>query len=124
MVAEDNEVNQKFALRALTKAGHTSVVANNGREAVEAFGNEQFDVILMDVQMPEMDGYEATAAIRELEAAAGTTIPIIALTAHAMKGDREKCLAAGMDGYVTKPVKAKALLAEIGRVTSPSENVA
>ncbi|MGR9088941.1 MAG: response regulator, partial [Gammaproteobacteria bacterium] len=124
LVAEDNEVNQKFALRALTKAGHTSVVANNGREAVEAFGNEQFDVILMDVQMPEMDGYEATAAIRELEAAAGTTIPIIALTAHAMKGDREKCLAAGMDGYVTKPVKAKALLAEIGRVTSPSENVA
>jgi CheY-like chemotaxis protein len=124
LIAEDNEVNQKFALRALKKAGHTATVANNGLKAVEAFANERFDLILMDVQMPEMDGYEATAAIRAREADSGTAIPIIALTAHAMKGDRERCFAAGMNGYVTKPVKTKALLAEIARVTAPSESVA
>lgn len=122
LVAEDNEVNQKFAVRVLKKAGHASTIANNGREAVEAFANGEFDVILMDVQMPEMDGYEATAAIREHEMTTGTTIPIIALTAHAMKGDREKCVAAGMNGYVTKPVKTKTLLAEIDRVMTPSES--
>jgi CheY-like chemotaxis protein len=124
LIAEDNEVNQKFALRALKKAGHTATVADNGLKAVEAFANERFDLILMDVQMPEMDGYEATAAIRAREADSGTAIPIIALTAHAMKGDRERCFAAGMNGYVTKPVKTKALLAEIARVTAPSESVA
>jgi len=124
LIAEDNEVNQKFAVRALKKAGHTSTIANNGLEAVEAFEREDYDVILMDVQMPEMDGYEATAAIRERESATGTTIPIIALTAHAMKGDREKCFAAGMNGYVTKPVKSKALLAEIARLVEADESVA
>ena len=112
LLAEDNEVNQKFALRVLDKAGHITTVVNNGREAVDAMGDNKFDVILMDVQMPEMDGYEATAEIRRLEQQAGTHIPIIALTAHAMKGDREKCLEAGMDGYITKPIKSKTLMAE------------
>jgi signal transduction histidine kinase/DNA-binding response OmpR family regulator len=116
LLAEDNKVNQKFALRVLDKAGHITTVVNNGREAVDAMGDNKFDVILMDVQMPEMDGYEATAEIRRLEQQAGTHIPIIALTAHAMKGDREKCLEAGMDGYITKPIKSKTLLAEITNV--------
>ena len=118
LLAEDNEVNQKFALRVLDKAGHITTVVNNGREAVDAMGDNKFDLILMDVQMPEMDGYEATAEIRRLEQQAGTHIPIIALTAHAMKGDREKCLEAGMDGYITKPIKSKTLLAEITNVMS------
>jgi PAS domain S-box-containing protein len=118
LLAEDNEVNQKFALRVLDKAGHITTVVNNGREAVDAMGDNKFDVILMDVQMPEMDGYEATAEIRRLEQQAGTHIPIIALTAHAMKGDREKCLEAGMDGYITKPIKSKTLLAKITNVMS------
>ena len=83
---------------------------------------ESFDLVLMDVQMPEMDGYEAATAIREQEAASGTFIPIIALTAHAMKGDKEKCLAAGMNGYVTKPIKTKILLAEIARILETGES--
>ena len=124
LVAEDNEVNQRFAVRTLTKAGHTSTVTSNGREALEAMTKESFDLVLMDVQMPEMDGYEAAAAIREHEAASGTFIPIIALTAHAMKGDKEKCLAAGMNGYVTKPIKTKILLAEIARVFETGESAA
>jgi CheY-like chemotaxis protein len=105
LLAEDNKVNQKFAVRALQKEGHTVVVANNGREAVEAWQREKFDVVLMDVQMPEMDGLEATARIIELERAGerdGHT-PIVAMTANAMKGDRARCLEAGMDGYISKP---------------------
>ena len=116
LVAEDNEVNQRFAMRALKKAGHTATLVSNGREAVEAFEKEAFDIVLMDVQMPEMDGYEATAAIRERERTTGAHIPIVALTAHAMTGDKEKCLAAGMDGHVTKPIKSKVLLAEMANV--------
>ena len=81
------------------------VVAGNGREALKAFENEDFDLLLMDLQMPEMDGFEATAAIRKKEKDSGNHLPIVALTAHAMKGDRERCLAAGMDGYLTKPIR-------------------
>ena len=116
LIAEDNEVNQKFATRALKKAGHTSTVVNNGQEAVDIVATQDFDLILMDVQMPVLDGLEATARIRKMDSPSINTIPIIALTAHAMKGDREECLAAGMNGYVTKPIKTKILTAEIDRV--------
>jgi two-component system, sensor histidine kinase and response regulator len=109
LLAEDNAVNQRLAVRLLEKRGHHVVVAGNGREALEALGKESFDLVLMDVQMPEMDGMEATAAIREKEQGRGFHQPIIALTAHAMKGDREKCLAGGMDGYLTKPIRPQEL---------------
>jgi PAS domain S-box-containing protein len=105
LLAEDNAVNQRLAVRLLEKRGHHVVVAGNGREALEALGKASFDLVLMDVQMPEMDGMEATAAIREKEKDSGFHQPIIALTAHAMKGDREKCLGSGMDGYLTKPIR-------------------
>ena len=109
LLAEDNIVNQKVARGMLEKAGHTVRVAGNGRQAVEVWAREGFDVILMDVQMPEMDGLAATAAIRARERAQGGRTPIVALTAHAMEGDRERCLAAGMDGYLTKPLRADEL---------------
>jgi two-component system sensor histidine kinase/response regulator len=109
LVAEDNAVNQRLATRLLEKRGHRVTVSGNGRGAVEALANQTFDLVLMDVQMPEMDGFEATAAIRENEKHNGTHIPIIALTAHAMKGDKERCLAAGMDGYLTKPIRSQEL---------------
>jgi two-component system, sensor histidine kinase and response regulator len=113
LLAEDNAVNQKLAVRLLEKYGHTVTVAGNGREALAALEREPFDVVLMDVQMPELDGYETTAIIREREQATGKHLPIIATTAHAMKGDRERCLAAGMDRYVSKPVQAQDLLQAI-----------
>jgi PAS domain S-box-containing protein len=118
LLAEDNVVNQKFAIRVVKKAGHTVEIANNGAEAVAAWERGDFDIILMDVQMPDMDGLEATQRIREREQAMDPSphIPIIAMTANAMKGDREKCLDAGMDGYVSKPVKRDALFAEIKQV--------
>ncbi len=105
LVAEDNAVNQRLILRLLEKRGHHVTVAGNGLEAVNAAEKGNFDLVLMDVQMPEMDGFEATATIRAREKRSGTHLPIIALTAHAMKGDREKCLAGGMDDYLTKPIQ-------------------
>jgi signal transduction histidine kinase/CheY-like chemotaxis protein len=113
LLAEDNLVNQKLAVRLLQKRGHTVRVVGSGKEALRALENACFDLVLMDVQMPEMGGFEATAAIRERERATGTHIPIIAMTAHAMKGDRERCLEAGMDDYVSKPLDPKALFAAI-----------
>lgn len=109
LLAEDNAVNQRLAVRLLEKRGHHVVVAGNGAEALAALEKQQFDLVFMDVQMPEMDGLEATAAIREKEKASGRHQAIIALTAHAMKGDREKCLAGGMDGYLTKPIRPQEL---------------
>jgi CheY-like chemotaxis protein len=109
LLAEDNKINQKLAVAMLEKWGHTVVVASNGKEALAALEEQGFDLVLMDVQMPEMDGFEATAAIRGGEKATGRHIPIVAMTAHAMEGDRERCLEAGMDGYTSKPIRAKEL---------------
>jgi signal transduction histidine kinase/CheY-like chemotaxis protein len=111
LLAEDNPVNQRLACNLLEKQGHTVVVAHNGREALALARAERFDVVLMDVQMPEMDGLAVTRAIREIESASGAHLPIIGLTANAMKGDRERCLAAGMDGYVSKPIQRAVLFA-------------
>jgi signal transduction histidine kinase/CheY-like chemotaxis protein len=105
LLVEDNAVNQRLATRMLEKRGHRVVLAGNGLEALEALAKGSFDLVFMDVQMPEMDGFQATAAIREKEKGTDARLPVIALTAHAMKGDRERCLAAGMDGYLTKPIK-------------------
>jgi CheY-like chemotaxis protein len=104
LLTEDNAVNQRLAVRLLEKRGHTVVVANNGREALAAILRDRFDAVLMDVQMPEMDGLEATRLIRARERDTGRHLPIVAMTAHAMKGDRERCLQAGMDGYISKPL--------------------
>jgi signal transduction histidine kinase/CheY-like chemotaxis protein len=116
LLAEDNLVNQKVAARLLQKDGHMVKIAGNGREALAVWGQEEFDLILMDVQMPEMDGLETTTAIRLRERTNGAHIPIIALTAHAMSGDAETCRAAGMDGFVTKPIRTDDLFREIRRV--------
>ena len=110
LVAEDNAVNQKLAWSILQRAGHIVVVVPNGREAVDAMLRERFDAVLMDVQMPVMGGFEATRLIRDLEAGSGRRTPIIAVTARAMKGDREACLEAGMDGFVPKPIQSARLL--------------
>jgi CheY-like chemotaxis protein len=113
LLADDNAVNQTLAVRLLEKRGYTVVVANTGKLALEALETQSFDLVLMDVQMPEMNGLEATAAIRFRERTSGKHIPIIAMTAHAMVGHRELCLKAGMDGYVTKPIQAGVLFAAI-----------
>jgi two-component system, sensor histidine kinase and response regulator len=110
LLAEDNAVNQKIATRVLEKHGHEVTVAADGRQALAALDRASFDVALMDVQMPEMDGFESTAAIRDLERQTGNHLPIIAMTAHAMPGDRERCIAAGMDSYIAKPLKAAELI--------------
>ncbi len=120
LVAEDSIVNQKLATALLKKYGHTVVVANNGKEAVSRLARESFDLVLMDVEMPEMDGVEATAVIRVKEKLTGKHLPIIAVTAHAMTGDREKYLQAGMDDYVTKPIRAQQLFEAIQRVQQQS----
>jgi len=122
LLAEDSLVNQKLAVGLLEKQGHTVVVANHGKEAVAAWRSRAFDLVLMDVQMPEMDGLEATAAIRAQEQATGRHVPIIAMTAHALKGDRERCLEAGMDDYIAKPIRARELFEAIeGRLREPDE---
>ncbi|HUJ28839.1 MAG TPA: response regulator [Myxococcales bacterium] len=113
LLAEDNPINQQVAVNLLARRGHSVLVANDGREAVSAMSAGRFDVVLMDVQMPELNGFEATAAIRAMEKPSGRRIPIIGLTAHAMKGDRERCLEAGMDAYVAKPLRPKELFAAI-----------
>jgi signal transduction histidine kinase/CheY-like chemotaxis protein len=111
LLAEDNAVNQKIAMRVLEKHGYQVTVAADGRQALAALDRASFDVVLMDVQMPGMDGFEATAAIRGHERETGNHLPIIAMTAHAMPGDRERCIAAGMDSYIAKPIKASELIA-------------
>jgi CheY-like chemotaxis protein/anti-sigma regulatory factor (Ser/Thr protein kinase) len=116
LLAEDSLVNQKLAIGLLEKHGHHVTLANHGREAVAACESQDFDLVLMDVQMPEMDGYEATAAIRALDRETGRHTPIIAMTAHAMKGDRERCLNAGMDAYVAKPIHAQLIFEAIAQV--------
>ena len=117
LLAEDNPVNQTVAVRLLERMGHTVTVATNGREAVQMAEKQEFDAVLMDVQMPEMGGFEATRVIRQKEFATHNHIPIIAMTAHAMKGDREQCLAVGMDGYIAKPVRTPELVTELSRFT-------
>ncbi len=120
LLAEDNPVNRAVASRMLEKQGHVVVMVQDGRQAVAALERESFDLVLMDVQMPEMDGYEATAAIRRAEAKSGGHVPIIALTAHALQRDMEKCLRAGMDAYVSKPIEAGKLFEAIdGLITVP-----
>jgi len=126
LIVEDNPVNQTVATRILEKAGHHVVIANNGAEALDAFDSESFDLILMDVQMPVMGGIEATQAIRAREARRSWVAqgdwrptPIVAMTAHAMAGDRERCLEAGMDDYVSKPIRVNELFAAIERVCRP-----
>jgi CheY-like chemotaxis protein len=113
LVAEDTPFNQTFIMRLLEKHGYHAALVENGRQALEALSRHAFDLVLMDVQMPEMDGLEATQQIRELEKQSGDHIPIIAMTAYAIKGDRERCLAAGMDEYVSKPISSQNLFEAI-----------
>ena len=120
LLAEDNYINQELTVTLLEDAGHQVSLATNGREAAEAAARGAFDVVLMDVQMPEMDGFEATVAIRAAERATGRHLPIVAMTAWAMKGDRERCLAAGMDGYVAKPIDATELYATLEQAAAPA----
>jgi PAS domain S-box-containing protein len=117
LVVEDNPINQHLVAQLLHKAGHAVAVADDGQQALRAIAHGEFDVVLMDVQMPVMDGFEATAAIRRNEQASGRHLPIVALTAHAMQGDREKCLEAGMDGYISKPIQKQELFAAIAAAT-------
>jgi len=119
LLAEDNVVNQKLAARLLESRGHSIEIVSNGEEALNVFGQKMFDLILMDIQMPVMNGYDATHAIRAAEQSTGHHVPIIALTAHAMNGDRETCLQAGMDDYLSKPIHSAELLALIERWSSP-----
>ena len=115
LLAEDNRVNQNVAVKLLAKLGCDADVAANGAEAVDLLAAAEYDLVLRDCQMPELDGYEATAAIRRRELAGGRRIPIVAMTANAMEGDRERCLEAGMDDYVSKPVSRASLGAVLGR---------
>jgi CheY-like chemotaxis protein len=122
LVVDDNTINRNFAAGMLEKRGHSPVHATNGREAVEAAAREAFDLIFMDVQMPEIDGLEATRRIREAELATGRRTPIAAMTALAMVGDRERCLHAGMDHYLSKPLEKAAPLALLERISASRPN--
>jgi CheY-like chemotaxis protein len=115
LVADDHEANRQLAATVLTKRGHRCAEATDGHEALALLERELFDIVLMDVQMPGMDGFQATAAIRDKEKSTGQHLPVIALTAHAMKGDREKCLAAGMDAYLAKPLRPRELVTLVER---------
>ena len=115
LLVEDNPINQKVASRVLEKAGHSVTIVGNGLEAITQVSDSKFDLVLMDVMMPEMDGITATVAIRESELGTDRHLPIVALTANAMQGDREKCLEAGMDGYVSKPIQPPVLFQEIAQ---------
>jgi len=119
LVAEDNPVNQELVMHLLGRRGHSVILAENGRQAVEATQRHKFDLVLMDVQMPELGGLEATEAIRQKERSTGKHLPILAMTAHAMQGDREKCLAAGMDGYIAKPLDPRTFLQTVEGVAAP-----
>jgi len=120
LLAEDNVVNQRVARVLLEKVGHIVTVCGNGLEAIRLMDEQVFDLVLMDVQMPEMDGFEATAALRAGERATGRHLSVIAMTAHAMKGDEERCLEAGMDAYVAKPIRPDVLFAVIETVRAGS----
>jgi CheY-like chemotaxis protein len=124
LLAEDNAVNQKIACQVLEKQGHHVTVAADGRQALSALDQAPFDVVLMDVQMPEMDGFETTGAIRARERGTGMHLPIIAMTAHAMQGDRERCIAAGMDNYISKPLEIKELIELLERFSEAAQQVA
>jgi hypothetical protein len=119
LLVEDNPVNQKVVLRLLQRHGHEATIASNGREALQALIDAEFDIVLMDVQMPVMTGLEATEAIRRTERGTGRRIPIVAMTAHAMTGDKELCMASGMDGYLSKPVRLNDLLETLDRFALP-----
>jgi CheY-like chemotaxis protein len=122
LLAEDNDINQKLVAALLHKWGHTVVIAGDGKAVLDAVERQQFDLVLMDIQMPEMNGFEVTAHIRKGEQGSGRRVRIVALTAHAMRGDRERCLQAGMDGYLAKPVRAQELFEVIaGTSAAPRE---
>jgi CheY-like chemotaxis protein len=119
-LAEDNAVNQTLAVRLLEKRGYIVSVAGNGREALAALDKEGIDLVLMDVQMPEMDGLQATVAIRERERSTGRHTPIVAMTAHALKSDEGRCLSAGMDAFISKPIRTNELFATIEKLLGKS----
>jgi CheY-like chemotaxis protein len=123
LLAEDNQVNQRLAVHILERLGHQVQVARNGAEAVSLFEQSPFDLVLMDIQMPEMGGEEATRRIREIEAKRGGHIPIVAMTAHAMKGDRERFLESGMDEYVSKPISQERLREVLRTLGRPGDDV-
>jgi len=120
LLAEDSVLNQKLALALLDRQGHAVTIVGNGKRAVEAVSRDSFDLILMDISMPEMDGLEATAAIRDMQRAGGLHTPIIAMTAHALVGDRERCLEAGMDAYVAKPIRPQELYRTLAALFPPA----
>jgi CheY-like chemotaxis protein len=123
LIAEDNMINQKLAKRLLEKRGHRVVLAGNGREALAAIKADSFDLVLMDVQMPELDGLQATQELRKFEQHTGTHCPVVAMTALAMTGDKERCLAAGMDGYLSKPIRPQELDAVLDAYSSASQPI-
>jgi two-component system, sensor histidine kinase and response regulator len=124
LLAEDNAVNRRIAVRFLEKQGHSVAVACDGKQALEALLRERFDLALLDIQMPELDGYEVAAALRAQEKGTGRRLPLVAVTAHAMEGDRERCLEAGMDGYVSKPIQFDQLAQAIAEVFPAGATVA